>query len=242
MIVFGKNPVREALSSETTIEKLLVEKGNYDAGINALISKAKDKGVFISFVDKAFLDKTAECSHHQGVIAITSEFDYCEVSDILELAKSKNESLLIVLLDGITDPHNLGAIMRSAECFGAHGIVIPRHRAVGVNGTVLKVSAGAAEHILVAKVTNINDTIRELKKLNVWVYATDFDGESLFRTKLDGDVALVIGNEGEGIKRLTKELCDATITIPQFGKISSLNASVATGVVLYECARQRKNS
>ncbi|HKL94550.1 MAG TPA: 23S rRNA (guanosine(2251)-2'-O)-methyltransferase RlmB [Clostridia bacterium] len=239
MVVFGKNPVREALNSETTIEKLLVEKGNYDASLNALISNAKDLGVFVSFVDKAFLDKTAEGGRHQGIIAITTEFNYCDVSDILERAKERNENLLIVLLDGITDPHNLGAIMRSAECFGAHGIVIPRHRACGVNSTVLKISAGAAEHLLVAKVTNINDTIRQLKEQNVWVYATDFDGESLFSAKLDGDAAIVIGNEGEGIKRLTKELCDSTVTIPQFGKVASLNASVATGVVLYECARQR---
>lgn len=240
MVVFGKNPVREALKSETTVEKLLVEKGNFDSSINTLISLAKNSGVFVSFVDKAFLDKTAEGNRHQGVIAITTEFSYCEVDDIIERAKSRNENLLIVLLDGITDPHNLGAIMRSAECFGAHGIVIPRHRACGVNSTVLKVSSGAAEHILVAKVTNINDTIRQLKEQNVWVYATDFDGETLFSAKLDSDLAIVIGNEGEGIKRLTKELCDSTVTIPQFGRVDSLNASVATGVVLYECARQRK--
>ncbi len=239
MIVFGKNPVREALNSETTIEKVVVEKGNFDASINSLVKLAKEKGAFVAFQDKVALDKLAETNKHQGIVAITSEFVYSDVDEILNLAKSKNQPLLIVLLDGITDPHNLGAIIRSAECFGAHGIVIPRHRSATVNGTVLKVSAGAAEHMLVAKVTNINDTIRQLKKLGVWVYATDFDGENLAKANLTGDIAIVIGNEGEGIKRLTKDLCDSTLTIPQYGKVNSLNASVATGVTLFECAKQR---
>ena len=158
---------------------------------------------------------------------------------MLSLAKSKGEKVLLIILDGITDPHNLGAILRSAECFGAHGVVISKHRSAVVNGTVIKTSAGAAEHIMVAKVTNINDTIRELKESGVWVYATDFDGDAPSNVDLSGNIAIVIGSEGEGIKRLTKELCDGTLTIPQFGKVNSLNASVAAGVTLYECTRQR---
>lgn len=239
MNIYGRNPVREAIKSETTIEKILVEKGNFDPTINSLVKLAKQNGNFVSFVDKSQLEKQAGTSKHQGIVAITSEFSYATLEEIFEDAENKNQPLLLVILDGITDPHNLGAIMRSAECFGANGIVIPRHRAASVNGTVLKVSAGAAEHIKVAKVTNINDTIREIKKKNVWVYATDFDGELLTKSNLDGNIAIVIGNEGEGIKKLTKELCDGTITIPQYGQINSLNASVATGVMLYECSKQR---
>ena len=155
------------------------------------------------------------------------------------LAEERGEKLLIVLLDGITDPHNLGAIIRSAECFGAHGIVIPKHRSVSVNDTVVKVASGATEHMLVAKVTNINDTIRELKERNVWVYACAFDGKPPKCADFKDNTAIVVGSEGDGIKRLTKELCDDTVTIPEFGKINSLNASVAAGVVLYEAARQR---
>ena len=185
------------------------------------------------------MDKLSEGGNHQGVLAQITDFDYCTVEDIMAKAESQDEDLLIVLLDGITDPHNLGAIVRSAECFGAHGIVIPKHRSVGVNDTVVKVASGATEHMLIAKVTNINDTIRMLKEHNVWVYATDFDGKAPKSANLTGKVAIVIGSEGEGIKKLTKELCDDTLTIPEYGKINSLNASVATGIVLYEAVRQR---
>ena len=201
---------------------------------------AKEKRTVISYVDKFTMDKLSEGGNHQGVLAQITDFDYCTVEDIMNLAKSKEEDLLIVLLDGITDPHNLGAIVRSAECFGAHGIVIPKHRSVGVNDTVVKVASGATEHMLIAKVTNINDTIRMLKEHNVWVYATDFDGKAPKLTNMTGNIAIVIGSEGEGIKKLTKELCDDTITIPEYGKINSLNASVATGIILYEAVRQRK--
>lgn len=239
MIVFGKNPVLETLKSDTTCEKLFVDKSNIDILINEAITLAKEKNILVSYSQKEAIDKLTGGARHQGIALVTTEFSYCDVDDIINAAKEKNEPLLMLLLDGITDPHNLGAIMRSAECLGAHGIVIPKHRAVGVNSTVIKVSAGAAEHILVAKVTNINDTIRQLKEQNIWVYATDFDGEPLISSKLDDDIALVVGSEGEGIKRLTKELCDAVVTIPQSGKIESLNASVAAGIVLYECVRQR---
>ena len=185
------------------------------------------------------MEQIAGGGNHQGVAAQITDFEYCSVDDIIALAEERGEKLLIVLLDGITDPHNLGAIIRSAECFGAHGIVIPKHRSVSVNDTVVKVASGATEHMLVAKVTNINDTIRELKERNVWVYACAFDGKPPKCADFKDNTAIVVGSEGDGIKRLTKELCDDTVTIPEFGKINSLNASVAAGVVLYEAARQR---
>lgn len=240
MIIYGRNPVKEAYRAGKTIEKLYLPKGAPDPVLSPIYKMAKEKRTVISYVDKFTMDKLSEGGNHQGVLAQITDFDYSSVEDILALAKEKNEDLLIVLLDGITDPHNLGAIVRSAECFGAHGIVIPKHRSVGVNDTVVKVASGATEHMLIAKVTNINDTIRMLKEHNVWVYATDFDGKAPKAANLTGNVAIVIGSEGEGIHKLTKELCDDTLTIPEYGKINSLNASVATGIILYEAVRQRR--
>lgn len=240
MIIYGRNPVKEAYRAGKTIEKLYLPKGAPDPVLSPIYKMAKEKRTVISYVDKFTMDKLSEGGNHQGVLAQITDFDYSSVEDILALAKEKDEDLLIVLLDGITDPHNLGAIVRSAECFGAHGIVIPKHRSVGVNDTVVKVASGATEHMLIAKVTNINDTIRMLKEHNVWVYATDFDGKAPKATNLTGNVAIVIGSEGEGIHKLTKELCDDTLTIPEYGKINSLNASVATGIILYEAVRQRR--
>ena len=240
MIIYGRNPVKEAYRAGKTIEKLYLPKGAPDPVLSPIYKMAKEKRTVISYVDKFTMDKLSEGGNHQGVLAQITDFDYSSVEDILALAKERGEDLLIVLLDGITDPHNLGAIVRSAECFGAHGIVIPKHRSVGVNDTVVKVASGATEHMLIAKVTNINDTIRMLKEHNVWVYATDFDGKAPKLTNLTGNVAIVIGSEGEGIHKLTKELCDDTLTIPEYGKINSLNASVATGIILYEAVRQRR--
>ena len=239
MIIYGRNPVKEAYRAGKTIEKLYLPKGAPDPVLSPIYKMAKEKRTVISYVDKFTMDKLSEGGNHQGVLAQITDFDYCTVEDIMALAKDKEEDLLVVLLDGITDPHNLGAIVRSAECFGAHGIVIPKHRSVGVNDTVVKVASGATEHMLIAKVTNINDTIRMLKEHNVWVYATDFDGQAPKCANLKGNTAIVIGSEGEGIHKLTKELCDDTLTIPEYGKINSLNASVATGILLYEVARQR---
>lgn len=240
MIIYGRNPVKEAYRAGKTIEKLYLPKGAPDPVLSPIYKMAKEKRTVISYVDKFTMDKLSEGGNHQGVLAQITDFDYSSVEDILALAKEKDEDLLILLLDGITDPHNLGAIVRSAECFGAHGIVIPKHRSVSVNDTVVKVASGATEHMLIAKVTNINDTIRMLKEHNVWVYATDFDGKAPKETNLTGNVAIVIGSEGEGIHKLTKELCDDTLTIPEYGKINSLNASVATGIILYEAVRQRR--
>ncbi len=238
MYIYGRNPVKEAYQAGKTVDKLFVQKGLNDPALSKVMKLAKDERTVISYADKAMLDKLSGGGNHQGVVAALTDFEYCELEDIL--AAANDEPLLVVLLDGITDPHNLGAILRSAECFGAHGVVIPKHRSATVNDTVIKVSSGAAEHIKVAKVTNINDAIRWLKEQNVWVYATDFDGKPPKSANLTGDIAIVVGSEGEGIHRLTKQLCDDVLTIPQYGEVNSLNASVATGIVLYEAVRQRR--
>ncbi|MBQ9276221.1 MAG: 23S rRNA (guanosine(2251)-2'-O)-methyltransferase RlmB [Clostridia bacterium] len=240
MYIYGRNPVKEAYRAGKTIDKLFIIKGEFDPTLGAIRKLAKEQRTVVSLVDRNTLDKMTNGGNHQGVVASVTDFEYADVDDIVALAKEKNEPLLVVILDGITDPHNLGAIIRSAECFGAHGIIIPKHRSVTVNDTVIKVACGATEHILVAKVTNINDAIRDLKDQGVWVYATDFDGEAPKTVNLSGDIAIVIGSEGEGIHRLTKELSDGVLTIPQYGKVNSLNASVAAGIVLYEAVRQRR--
>lgn len=239
MLIYGRNPVREAFRAGKTAEKIFFVKGERDARLSALFSEAKEKGVPVEYVERAVMDKLTGGGNHQGIAARVTDFSYSTLDDILALAKSRGEKALIVLLDGITDPHNFGAIVRSAECFGAHGIVIPSRRSVGVTDTVVKVASGATEHMLIAKVTNINDAIRELKERNVWVYACDFGGEHPKSVDFRGDTALVVGSEGTGIHRLTRELCDGVVTIPEYGKINSLNASVAAGIVLYETARQR---
>lgn len=240
MYIFGRNPVKEAYRAGKTIDKLFMLKGEFDPTLNTIRTLAKEARTVVSYVDRAMLDKLSNSGNHQGVVAAVTDFSYSELQDIINNARAKGEPLLIVLLDGITDPHNLGAIIRSAECFGAHGIVIPKHRSVSVNDTVVKVACGATEYMPIAKVTNINDVIRELKEQNIWVYATDFDGKPPKSVNLSGDIAIVIGSEGEGIHRLTKQLCDDTLTIPQYGQVNSLNASVAAGIVLYEAIRQRK--
>lgn len=239
MLIYGRNPVREAFRAGKTAEKIFFVKGERDARLSALFSEAKEKGVTVEYVDRAVMDKLTGGGNHQGVAARVTDFSYCSTEDIVARAKEIGESLLVVLLDGITDPHNFGAIVRSAECFGAHGIVIPARRSVGVTDTVVKVASGATEHMLIAKVTNLNDVIREFKQRNIWVYACDFGGQTPCLTDLTGDVALIVGSEGTGVHRLTRELADGVITIPEYGKINSLNASVAAGVVLYEAARQR---
>ncbi|MEG2274778.1 MAG: 23S rRNA (guanosine(2251)-2'-O)-methyltransferase RlmB [Clostridia bacterium] len=241
MIIYGRNPVKEAIKAGKTIDKVYMIKGEHDAMLSSIFRDIKDEGIVVSYLDRVAMESLTEGGNHQGIAAQVTDFEYSDLDDIMSLAESQGQPALIVILDGITDPHNLGAIIRSAECFGAHGVVIQKHRSVTVNDTVIKVASGATEHIAIAKVTNINDAIRQLKERNVWVYATDFDGKPPKSVNLTGNIAIVIGSEGEGIKRLTKELCDDTVTIPQYGKINSLNASVATGVVLYEIVRQRYN-
>ena len=217
---------------------MLVHKGLKDAGANRIIEDAKRRGIKIFFREKEALDRESVTKRHQGFLAEVTDFAYCELEDILAAAQEKNEPPFVLVLDGVEDPHNLGSILRVAECAGVHGVVIPRHRAVSVNETVVKVSAGAAAHIRVAKVTNVNDAIDELKAQGVWVYAADMDGESVYKTDLTGAVAFVVGGEGSGVKRLTKEKCDASVSIPMRGKVNSLNASVAAGVVTFEKLRQ----
>ena len=239
MLIYGRNPVREAFRAGKTAEKIFFLKGERDARLSALFSEAKEKGVPVEYVERGVLDRMTEGGNHQGVAARVTDFAYSSLEDIFACAEERGEKLLIVLLDGITDPHNFGAIVRSAECFGAHGIVIPSRRSVGVTETVVKVASGATEHMRIAKVTNINDTIRELKERNVWVYACDFGDKPPKCADLKDNTALVVGSEGTGVHRLTRELCDGVVTIPEYGKINSLNASVAAGIVLYETARQR---
>lgn len=239
MKIEGRNAVGEAIRSGKTIDRLLVQKGLRDAAANKIIEDAKSRGIKIFFRDKEALDRESVQKRHQGFLAEITDFDYCELGDILKLAEDKGEEPFVLLLDGVEDPHNLGSILRVAECAGVHGVVIPRHRSVSVNETVIKVSAGAASHVLVAKVTNINDAIDELKAANVWVYAADMDGEKVYDTDLTGAVAFVIGGEGQGVKRLTRSKCDGAVAIPMRGKVNSLNASVAAGVVVFERQRQQ---
>ena len=237
MNIEGKNPVKEALDSDKKISKIYVSKTAHD--LQPIIDGAKAKGIRIDFVDKFYLDKISESKRHQGVIAISEDFKYSSVEEIVAFAKSKNQPLFMIILDGIEDPHNLGSILRAAECMGAHGVVIPSRRSAVVNATVLRTSAGSANHIKVAMVGNINDTIRYLTDNFVNVYSADMQGAPIEKSRLDSDLAIVIGNEGNGVKALTKKLCSGVISIPQYGKVNSLNASVACGIICYEVTRQR---
>lgn len=232
----GKNACREALRTEKTIDKLLVQNGIEDREI---VELAKKRGVKIQFCNKQVLDEQSETKKHQGVILFASDFVYSSVEEIVESTKNRGEDLLILILDGIEDPHNLGSILRVAECSGVSGVIIPKHRAVSVNETVAKVSAGAVSRVKVARVTNINDEIKKLKEQGVFVFVADMDGESMYRANLTGDIALVVGSEGFGVSELTRKLSDGIISIPMFGKINSLNASVSAGIVTYEAIRQR---
>ena len=237
--ILGRNPVLEAIRSGRNIDKILVKKGKYEGSIVPIIKKAKDAGIIIQEVDKAKLDRISEGENHQGVIAYVSAYEYVSVKDILDRAAKKDEPPFVIICDKITDPHNLGAILRTANCVGAHGVIIPKRGSVGVNSTVVKTSAGAAEYTPVAKVTNIASTIDELKKSGMWIAAADMDGEEMYKVDLKGSLGIVIGSEGEGIGRLVKEKCDFIASIPMSGEINSLNASVAAAVLMYEALRQR---
>lgn len=237
MRVKGRNAVREALNSNVNIIKIMASRSSKDRVFEELISLANSKRIKVQFVDNKVLD--SECDNHQGIIAITSDYEYSTVDDILAVAKEKNEPNFILILDGIEDPHNFGSIIRVAECLGVHGIIISKNRACPVTDTVSKVSAGAIEHVKIAKVTNINTEIERLKKLGVWVYACELGGEDLDKSDLSGNIAIVMGSEGKGVSRLTRELCDGVVTMEMKGKVNSLNVSVATGIVLYEAVRKR---
>ncbi len=237
--IIGRNPVLEVLSGDKEIEKIYILKGDLQGSIKKILGKAKDKKIIIQEVDKFKLDELAEGQVHQGVVASIGLYEYVEVEDILNYAKEKNESPLILILDEVEDPHNLGAIVRTAECAGAHGVIIPKRRSATVNGTVYKSSAGAVEHMKIAKVTNISQTLESLKEAGLWIYGADMDGkESYYNTDLTGPVGLVIGNEGRGISRLVKEKCDVLVKIPMYGNVNSLNASNAAAILIYEVIRQ----
>ena len=235
----GRNPVIEAYRSGKTIDKLFVLDGCQDGPVKTITREARKQHTIISYVSKERLDQLSETHHHQGVIAIAAAYDYASVDDILAKAREKGEEPLIFLLDGIEDPHNLGAIIRTANLAGAHGVIIPKHRAVGLTATVARTSAGALNFTPVAKVTNLGAAMDELKKEGLWFVCADMKGEVMYRQNLTGPIGLVIGNEGEGVSRLVREKCDFTASIPMKGDIDSLNASVAAGVLAYEIVRQR---
>lgn len=239
-LIEGRNAVIEALKTDRTIEQILIAKGDVEGSINLIIALAKEKKIVIKEVDRKKLDAMSETKTHQGVIAIVTPYKYFDVEDILSYAAEKGEKPFIIILDEIEDPHNFGSIIRTAEICGAHGIIIPKRRNVGVTPTVYKSSAGAVEYMKIAKVTNLNATIEALKGKGIWVYGADMDGENYcFDVDFSGSVALVVGSEGRGMAKLTKEKCDVLVKVPMKGNITSLNASVAGGIMMYEVLRQK---
>ncbi len=238
MKIEGKNVVLEAIKSQQTIDRLVVQKDLKDAISQRIIDEAKKKGIKIKFYEKAALDRESKTGRHQGFIAEITDFKYSELDEILDDARQKDQPPFLLILDGVEDPHNMGSILRVAECAGVHGVIIPYHRSVSINETVIKVSVGAANHVKVHRATNISDTIEKLKQLGIWVYCADLDGQSLYQTDLTGPLALVVGGEGKGVGQRVRSVCDVAVTIPMKGKINSLNASVATAVVVFERIRQ----
>ena len=237
--VEGRNAVLEAFRSGRVVDKLFVLERCEDGPVRTILREAKKHDTMVRFVKKERLDQMSETGKHQGVISMTAAYDYAEVDDILNKAREKGEAPFVVLLDNIEDPHNLGAIIRTANLAGAHGVIIPKNRAVGLTATVARTSAGALNYTPVARVTNIARTIEELKKEGLWFVCADMGGTSMYQLDLKGPIGLVIGNEGEGVSRMVKEKCDFVASIPMKGDIDSLNASVAAGVLAYEIVRQR---
>lgn len=239
LVIEGRNAVLEAFRSGRTIDKLFVLDGCQDGPVRTIIREAKKHGALLSFVSRERLNQLSQTGKHQGVVAYAAAYDYSEIEDMLKLAEERGEDPFLILLDGIEDPHNLGAIIRTANIAGAHGVIIPKRRAAGLTATVAKTSAGALNYTPVAKVTNLVKTIEELKEKGLWFVCSDMDGERMYDLNLTGPIGLVIGNEGEGVSRLVKEKCDFIAGIPMKGEITSLNASVAGGVLAYEIVRQR---
>ena len=236
----GRNALTEALRSGRTVDKVFIAAGETDRGLQRLAAQAKEAGAVVVPVDRRKLDMMTTTHSHQGVIALVAAHEYVSIDDILEEAAARGETALIVICDELADPHNLGAIMRSAECAGAHGVIIPKRRSVGLTATVAKASAGAIEYMKVARVTNINNAIAELKEKGVWVFGTAAEGSiPMYKADLTGPTAIVIGNEGQGMSPLVQKNCDVTVHIPMKGQISSLNASAAASILLYEAVRQR---
>jgi len=242
LILEGRKSVLEALNHEKPVDRILVrcDRGKQVEGtLRMIVAKARERKIVVQEVERAKLDETSETGHHQGVIALCPAVPYVEIADILAIARERGQAPFVIVLDGVTDPHNLGAVMRTAESSGAHGIIIPKRRAVGLTGTVAKTSAGAINHIAVARVNNITRALEELKTAGLWIACADMDGASLFETDLSGPIALVLGAEGEGISRLVSENSDFAVSIPMLGKIGSLNVSVAAGVLAYAVVRAR---
>ena len=235
----GRNAVLEAFRSGKTIDRLFIQDGSQDGPIKSILREAKKSDTIVTYVKKERLDQLSPNGKHQGVIAYCAAYGYAQVDDILNAAKEKGEDPFIILLDNIEDPHNLGAMIRTAHQAGAHGIIIPKRRAVGLTATVAKTSAGAINYLPVAKVTNLSNTIEELKEKGLWFVCADMDGELMYRMNLKGPIGLVIGSEGEGVGRLVKEKCDFVAKIPMYGQVDSLNASVFMGILAYEIVRQR---
>lgn len=240
-VVIGRNAVKELLMGGRDVDKLYITSGEREGSINQLLGIASDRGIPITECDRSKLDSIAKGGRHQGIIAIAAERNYSSIDEILAYAEEKGEPPFVVVCDGVEDPHNLGAIIRSAECAGAHGIIIPKRRAVGLTATVAKSSAGALEHMLVAKVTNLPSAIDDLKEKGLWIYAADMDGSTYYKTDMKGATALVLGSEGFGISRLVKEKCDFVVSIPLYGHVNSMNVSCAAAVLLAEVARQRND-
>lgn len=239
-VIEGKNAVIEAFRSGKTIDRIFILDGKHDGQTKTIINEAKKNNALVDFVKKDRLDQMSETGNHQGIVAKAAAYEYASVEEILEIAKEKDQAPFLIILDSIQDPHNLGAIIRTANIVGAHGIIIPKRRAVGLTATVAKASAGAINYTPVAKVTNLATTIESLKEEGLWFVCADMDGETMYKVDMKGPIGLVIGNEGEGVGRLIKEKCDFVAKIPMYGDISSLNASVATGVLAYEALRQRE--
>lgn len=238
-ILEGRNPIREAIKAGRHIEKLLVAEGEIQGSVKEIVYDAKANGAIIQEVERARLDRISVTGSHQGLIAYVAVKEYVSVDDILEYAREKQEDPFIVILDGICDPQNLGAIIRSAECAGVHGVIIPQRRAVGLTPVVAKCSAGAIEYMRIARVTNISQTIEKLKKEGIWVYGASMEGKNYSKVNMKGACAIVIGAEGEGLSPLVKRNCDCLVSLQQLGKIDSLNASVAAGILIYDCLRQK---
>ena len=240
-IIIGRNSVLEALKSNRIIEHVLIYNNtNISGSLKEILSRIKEQNILVKYVNKNTLDRLSNNSNHQGIIAIVGAKSYCSVEDILEFAKSKNQNPFVIITENIEDPHNLGAIIRTAECVGAHGVIIPKRRAVGLNFTVDKTSAGALEHVLVSRVSNISNTINTLKKHGLWIYGSDTSGDNLYTQDLKNiPMALIISSESHGISNNIKNNCDYVLSIPMTGKVNSLNASVAAGIIMYEIFRQR---
>lgn len=241
MKIEGKNSVRELLKTGKTIDKVLVANGMRDAESKMLVSVIKSAGVKVSFADKSILDKESETRRHQGFIAYVSDYKYAELGDILNAVKDKDDAF-IVILDGVEDPHNLGSVIRVCECGGVDGLIIGKHRSASVTDAVMRISEGSANHLKIARVTNINNALDEIKEEGIWAYALELGGGSIYKTDLKGRIAIVIGGEDTGVNKLTQKKCDAVMFIPMYGKVNSLNASVACGIGVFEALRQRKNA